>query len=76
MYTLADVQSILSDAVFAVKESTKKELEKESAMAALVLEQVFTAAVASDVPLAIDLAKTEDEGATAQDAGREGTREG
>ena len=40
-----------------------KEMARQASMAALVLEQVFSTALLAGVPLAIDLSRTEDEGA-------------
>lgn len=48
------------------QESTLREMERQASMAALVLEQVLTSAVANDVPLAIDLSRTEDAAALAE----------
>lgn len=66
VFSKSDVEDILMDVMIAVKERVKKDLETTSSMAALLLQQAFSAAETNSCTLHLDVAKAEDAAALAK----------
>ena len=62
MYSRDDVEDILDAAADNAADSTDKTLAQQVNMSALLMEQVYVAALQNGVPLTLDLSKVEDEG--------------
>ena len=61
MYSKSDVEEILGDLLGQIKDRVRRDLESQTNMSALVLEGVFASADERGVPLAVEMARTEDE---------------
>ena len=57
---------MLGDLLGQIKERVRRDLESQTNMSALVLEGVFASAADHGVPLSVEMARTEDEGALAR----------
>jgi len=62
VYNRDDVEDILDAAADSAAEAAKKTLEQQVNMSALLMEQVYVAALQAGVALSLDLSKVEDEG--------------
>jgi len=60
MYSKDDVEEIFGQLLAAVKETVRRDLETNTTMAALVLEQTLAAAEEAGVHVGIDMGRTED----------------
>uniref|UniRef100_A0A7S1G303 Leucine zipper transcription factor-like protein 1 n=1 Tax=Bicosoecida sp. CB-2014 TaxID=1486930 RepID=A0A7S1G303_9STRA len=61
MYSRDEVEELLDSLLGAVQDTARRDLEKASQMAALVLEQVIAQAKRAGVDVDVDMSKTEDE---------------
>lgn len=62
MFSKDEVEGVLDGVLIDTKDTVRKELERATKMAALVVEQLLNAGTAAGVDLSIDMSKAEDEG--------------